>query len=150
MFFSYSKSMYWFIHFSYIPHYLLYWNQTSTWVFSCKFASNFQNTFLQEHLWGAASKSCLDNENIAKWTKTMRLFFSNTRFLIRNHFFFAWASTFLTYARNWAEILLIFFLTFVSLFPLIFYLVRFNTNRRWYYYLKRNHFYMWIAFIAKK
>ena len=29
----------------------LYWNHTSAWVFSCKFAAYFQNTFSQEHLW---------------------------------------------------------------------------------------------------
>ena len=29
---------------------LLYWNRTSAWVFSCKFAAYFQNTFSQEHL----------------------------------------------------------------------------------------------------
>ena len=33
----------------------LYWNCTSAWVFSCKFASYFQNTFSLEHLWTAAS-----------------------------------------------------------------------------------------------
>ena len=33
----------------------LYWNRTSTGVFSCKFAAYFQNTFSQEHLWVAAS-----------------------------------------------------------------------------------------------
>ena len=33
----------------------LYWNRTSTWVFSCKFAPYFQNTFSQEHLWVVAS-----------------------------------------------------------------------------------------------
>ena len=33
----------------------LYWNQTSAWVFSCKFAAYFQNTFTQKHLWRAAS-----------------------------------------------------------------------------------------------
>ena len=33
----------------------LYWKRTSTWVFSCKFAAYFQNTFSQEHLWRAAS-----------------------------------------------------------------------------------------------
>ena len=32
-----------------------YWNCTSAWVFSCKFAAYFQNTFPQEHLWTAAS-----------------------------------------------------------------------------------------------
>ena len=33
----------------------LYWNRTSAWVFSCKFAAYFQNTFFKEHLWVAAS-----------------------------------------------------------------------------------------------
>ena len=33
----------------------LYWNRTLTWVFSCKFAACFQNSFSQEHLWMAAS-----------------------------------------------------------------------------------------------
>ena len=31
-------------------------NHTSTWVFSCKFAAYFQNTFLWEHLWRANSE----------------------------------------------------------------------------------------------
>ena len=30
----------------------VYWNNPSAWVFSCKFAVCFQNTFIQEHLWG--------------------------------------------------------------------------------------------------
>ena len=29
--------------------------RTSAWVFSCKFAAYFQNTFSKEHLWAAAS-----------------------------------------------------------------------------------------------
>ena len=33
----------------------LYENRTSAWVFSCKFAAYFQNTFFLEHLWTAAS-----------------------------------------------------------------------------------------------
>ena len=33
----------------------LYWNHTSAWVFSGKFAAYFQNTFSWEHLWVAAS-----------------------------------------------------------------------------------------------
>ena len=33
----------------------LYWNRTSAWVFSCKFAVYFQNTFSLEHLWTATS-----------------------------------------------------------------------------------------------
>ena len=32
----------------------LYWNRFSAWVFSCKFAAYFQNTFSKEHLWVAA------------------------------------------------------------------------------------------------
>ena len=34
----------------------LYWNHFSVWVFSCKFAAYFQNTFSYEHLWVAASE----------------------------------------------------------------------------------------------
>ena len=34
----------------------LYWNHTPSWVFSCKSAVYFQNIFLQEHLWRAASE----------------------------------------------------------------------------------------------
>ena len=37
----------------------LYWNRISAWVFFCKFAAYFQNTFSQEHLWMAASESFL-------------------------------------------------------------------------------------------
>ena len=33
----------------------LYWNHTSAWVFSCKFAAHFQNIFSKEHIWRAAS-----------------------------------------------------------------------------------------------
>ena len=33
----------------------LLWNRTSTWVFSCNFDAYFQNTFLYENLWRAAS-----------------------------------------------------------------------------------------------
>ena len=36
---------------------LYYWNHTSTWVFLCKFAAYFQNTFFEEHLSMAASES---------------------------------------------------------------------------------------------
>ena len=32
----------------------LYWDHTSAWVFSCKLAANFQDNFLQEHLWETA------------------------------------------------------------------------------------------------
>ena len=36
----------------------LYRNHTSAWVFSCKFATDFQNTIPLEHLWTAASGYC--------------------------------------------------------------------------------------------
>ena len=35
----------------------LYWNRTSAWVFSCKFAAYFQNTFSKEQVWTAAFMS---------------------------------------------------------------------------------------------
>ena len=38
----------------------LYWNHTSTWVLSCKFAAYFQNTFSKEHLRTAASVQSQD------------------------------------------------------------------------------------------
>ena len=34
----------------------IYWNRTSAWVFSCKFAAYFRNTFSKEHLRVAASE----------------------------------------------------------------------------------------------
>ena len=34
----------------------LYWNHTSAWVLSCKFAAYFQNTLSEEHLWKATSR----------------------------------------------------------------------------------------------
>ena len=48
-----------------------YWNQTSAWVFSCKFAAYFQNTFSWEHLWMAVSYSWIwrSNQNIWKYAK---------------------------------------------------------------------------------
>ena len=33
----------------------LYWNHTSAWVISSKFAAFLQNTFSEEHIWSAAS-----------------------------------------------------------------------------------------------
>ena len=45
----------------------LYWNRTSTWVFSCKFAAYFQNTFSLEHLWRSASVKSLKS-----WDKSSR------------------------------------------------------------------------------
>ena len=41
-----------------------YWNRTSEWVFSCKFAIYFQNSFSQEPLWMAAS--VLTNQYLSK------------------------------------------------------------------------------------
>ena len=37
----------------------LYWNYILAWVFSCKFVAYFQNSFLQEQLWRAASDGVL-------------------------------------------------------------------------------------------
>ena len=37
----------------------LYWNRTSAWAFSCKFAAYFRSTFSKEHIWAAASKGRL-------------------------------------------------------------------------------------------
>ena len=34
----------------------LHGSHTSAWVFSCRFAAYFQNTFFKEHLWVAASE----------------------------------------------------------------------------------------------
>ena len=45
----------------------LYWNRISAWVFSCKFAAYFQNTFFQEHLWVAASEIGRYQENEGHW-----------------------------------------------------------------------------------
>ena len=39
-------------------------NQTSTWVFSCKFAAYFQNTFFSEDLWMTASSFSFFHPNI--------------------------------------------------------------------------------------
>ena len=36
----------------------LYWNLTSLWMFSCKLAAFFQNTFFLEHLWKTAIDNC--------------------------------------------------------------------------------------------
>ena len=38
------------------------WNHTSAWVFFCKFAAYFQNTFFYEDTWVAASERYLCNE----------------------------------------------------------------------------------------
>ena len=35
-----------------------YWNRTSAWVLSCKFAAHFQNSFYSEHLRTVASVVC--------------------------------------------------------------------------------------------
>ena len=43
----------------------LYWNHTSPWVLSCKFAAYFQNTFSNEHLWVAASGKII--HEVSNW-----------------------------------------------------------------------------------
>ena len=44
----------------------IYWNHPSAWMFSCKFAVYFQNTFSLEHFWKAAYvRSCFSaNANV--------------------------------------------------------------------------------------
>ena len=44
----------------------LYWNHTSLWEFSCKFAAYFQNIFLQKHQWSAASVHESRNQKLEK------------------------------------------------------------------------------------
>ena len=44
----------------------LYWNHTLAWVISCKLTEYFQNTFLQEHLWVAASGAIRDIDLLAE------------------------------------------------------------------------------------
>ena len=51
-------------------------------------------------------------------------------FLCEKTIFFVWDSILKHNARNQAEIFLIFFLTLISFFSLIVYLVRFNTNTK--------------------
>ena len=40
----------------------LYWNHTSAWVISSKFAAFLQNTFSEQHLWSAASGHLHNNK----------------------------------------------------------------------------------------
>ena len=44
----------------------LYWNRTSTWVFSYKFAAYLKNIFSWEHLWKAASEIFSKEQVISK------------------------------------------------------------------------------------
>ena len=70
-------------HMNYIPlRKKLYWNHTSAWVFSCKFAAYFQNTFFWEHLWVDASfvRSFLSLSGlffIASFFRELQIFFTN-------------------------------------------------------------------------
>ena len=48
----------------------LYWNGTSTWVLSCKFAVYFQNTFSKKHPWMA--NSVLWNKFLQRWAIWLR------------------------------------------------------------------------------
>ena len=48
---------------------LLYWNHTTTWVFSCRFAAYFQSTFFQEHHCSAASTNSVNNMSpVNRWS----------------------------------------------------------------------------------
>ena len=49
----------------------LYWSHTSTWVFSCKFAAYFQNTFYLEHLWEVASGFKKSGDVLAEKAETV-------------------------------------------------------------------------------
>ena len=60
-----------------------YWNRTSAWVFSCKFAAYFRNTFSQEHLWVAAS---VFNDQCFHNIETSQLIWRADWFLHDGHF----------------------------------------------------------------
>ena len=47
-----------------------YWNHTPAWVFSCKFAACFQNTFSEEQIWVAASAFCVNFMEIHSFRKS--------------------------------------------------------------------------------
>ena len=50
----------------------LYWNHTSAWVFSCRFAAYFQNTFSWEFIWRTASRQLIHraiNHLLSIWGK---------------------------------------------------------------------------------
>ena len=54
-----------------------YWNRTSTWVLSCKVATYFQNSFLEEQLWRLLScykRACLSKLLCAWYAKKFLLF----------------------------------------------------------------------------
>ena len=51
-----------------------YRNHTSAWVFSCKFAAYFQKTFLQEHLWRAASGNINNKRRSTNFDRVIRTF----------------------------------------------------------------------------
>ena len=50
----------------------VYWNDTSAWVFCCKFAAYFQNTFSWEHLWSVASETIRQLLLISKFSQNVR------------------------------------------------------------------------------
>ena len=47
----------------------LYWNHISAWVFACKFATYFQNTFSYEHLCWAASEAWCSEIGFIQFSK---------------------------------------------------------------------------------
>ena len=51
----------------------LYWNRTSAWMFSCKNAAYFQNTFFLEQFWAAASERIKYIENIWSIYKLLKI-----------------------------------------------------------------------------
>ena len=68
-----------------------YWNHTSAWVFSCKFAAYFQNTFSLEHVCVAAS---VFQQLLTKFNSTSGCwiqFLSPDRLIFKWFFFSTWA-----------------------------------------------------------
>ena len=62
----------------------LYWNHTSEWLFPCKLAAYFQNTFLWEDLWWAASECPNRNYRLKKKLRMLKYTVENTWKIIVN------------------------------------------------------------------
>ena len=80
----------------------LYWNHTSSWVFSCKFAVYFQNTFHEEHLWMAASS--FHNKCFHMWLPIKWYHISNFIFDKNFVIFFQWLD--LWFSVNFSDFVL--------------------------------------------
>ena len=62
----------------------LYWNHTSEWLFPCKLVAYFQNTFLWEDLWWAASECPNRNYRPKKKLRMLKYTVENTWKIIVN------------------------------------------------------------------